>query len=146
MTPLSSLITASRITPVLPLMEKMQQNHISHVPILESGRVFEEFCRGNALSKQRLLSILPERGDFALLYRFLRDNNGYAQKIETLVSKLGHKLSFGKIRAALEAMSELGLIRIREGMKSSRIELNKTTQKVDLESASIIKKLREVTQ
>ena len=114
--------------------------------ILESGRVFEEFCRGNALSKQRLLSILPERGDFALLYRFLRDNNGYAQKIETLVSKLGHKLSFGKIRAALEAMSELGLIRIREGMKSSRIELNKTTQKVDLESASIIKKLREVTQ
>ena len=114
--------------------------------ILESGRVFEEFCRGNALSKQRLLSILPERGDFALLYRFLRDNNGYAQKIETLVSKLGHKLSFGKIRAALEAMSELGLIRIREGMKSSRIELNKTTQKVDLESALIIKKLREVTQ
>ena len=114
--------------------------------ILESGRVFEEFCRGNALSKQRLLSILPERGDFALLYRFLRDNNGYAQKIETLVSKLGHKLSFGKIRAALEAMSELGLIRIREGMKSSRIELNKTTQKVDMESALIIKKLREVTQ
>ena len=43
MTPLSSLITASRITPVLPLMEKMQQNHISHVPILESGRVDSVF-------------------------------------------------------------------------------------------------------
>ena len=114
--------------------------------ILESGRIFEAFCRGNALSSQQLKSILPERGDFALLYRFLRDNNGYALKPETLVSKLGYKLSYGKIRAALESMNELGLIRIREGMKSCKIELVKTTQKVDLESASIIKKLREVTQ
>ena len=114
--------------------------------ILESSRVFEAFCRGSALSRQQLLSILPERADFALLYRCLRDKNGYGQKIETLVSRLGYKLSYGKIRVALEAMSELGLIRIREGIKSSRIELNKTTRKVDLESASIIKKLREVTQ
>ncbi len=114
--------------------------------ILESGRIFEAFCRGSSVSRQQLRSILPERSDFALLYRFLRDNNGYALKPETLVSKLGYKLSYGKIRAALEAMNELGLIRIKEGMKSCKIELVKTTQKVDLESASIIEKLREVTQ
>ncbi len=114
--------------------------------VLESGRVFEAFCRGSSVSRQQLKSILPERSDFALLYRFLRDNNGYGLKTETLVSKLGYKLSFGKIRAVLEAMNELGLIRIKEGMKSCKIELVKTTQKVDLESASIIKKLREVTQ
>ncbi|MBS6474736.1 MAG: CBS domain-containing protein [Clostridiales bacterium] len=46
MTPLSRLITASRETPVLPLMEKMQQNHISHVPILERGRVDSVFSVG----------------------------------------------------------------------------------------------------
>ena len=43
-------------------------------------------------------------------------------------------------------MNELGLIRIHEGLKTCRITLNSVAGKVNLENASIIKKLREVTQ
>ena len=49
--------------------------------ILESGRIFEAFCRGS--------SVLPESSDFALLYRYLRENGGYQLKSETLSAKLG---------------------------------------------------------
>ena len=114
--------------------------------ILSSGRLFEAFCRGGRLRREELQSILPDREDFALLYRYLRDRGGYNRRTETLVGRLQNRLSYGKIRVALEAMNELGLIQIQEGLKTNRITLRRVSRKVDLSSASIIKKLREVTQ
>lgn len=114
--------------------------------ILSSGRLFEAFCRGGRLRREELQSILPNREDFALLYRYLRDRGGYSLRAETLVGRLQNRLSYGKIRVALEAMNELGLIQIQEGLKTNRITLCPVSQKVDLSSASIIKKLKEVTQ
>ena len=113
---------------------------------LSSGRIFETFCRGGRLRREELQSILPDREDFALLYRYLRDRGGYNRRTETLVGRLQNRLSYGKIRVALEAMNELGLIQIQEGLKTNRITLRRVSRKVDLSSASIIKKLREVTQ
>lgn len=114
--------------------------------ILSSGRLFEAFCRGGRLRREELQSILPNREDFALLYRYLRDRGGYSLRAETLVGRLQNRLSYGKIRVALEAMNELGLIQIQEGLKTNRITLCPVSRKVDLSSASIIKKLKEVTQ
>ena len=113
---------------------------------LSSGRIFETFCRGGRLRREELQSILPDREDFALLYRYLRDRGGYNRRTETLVGRLQNRLSYGKIRVALEAMNDLGLIRIMEGIRSNRITLNRVAGKVNLESAPIIKRLREVTQ
>ena len=112
--------------------------------ILKSLRIFEKFCNGESLSAEDIRSILPDRNDFALLYRFLKSNNGYDFPFETLVYKLDNKLSFGKIRVILEAMSELGLIEICEGLKESHIKLVEVTGKVDLDSARIISKLKGV--
>ena len=111
--------------------------------ILQSERIFEDFCLENPLSKQQLLSILPTRNDFALLYRFLQRNGGYGFSFDTLVHKLDNKLSFGKIKVIIKAMSELNLIDVNESMKSSSIKLNKVFSKVSLDSAPIIKKLNE---
>ncbi len=114
--------------------------------ILTSLRSFEDFCCGNMLTKQQIDGLLPDRNDFALLYRYLKQNGGYNFPAETLVHKLDNKLSFGKIRVILEAMSDLGLIEICEGLRSNHIKLLEVAGKVDLESARIIKKLREVSQ
>lgn len=114
--------------------------------ILESLRIFEDFCNGTELVTAQIQSIIPDRNDFALLYRFLKSNGGYDYPAETLVHKLDNKLSFGKIRVILEAMSELGLIEICEGLKENHIKLIEVAGKVDLESARIISKLREVSQ
>ena len=111
--------------------------------VLQSERIFEDFCLGNPLSKQQLLSILPTRDDFALLYRFLKSNGEYNFSFDTLVYKLDNKLSFGKIRVILEAMSELNLIELNESMKSCSIKINEISGKVLLDSAKIIRKLNE---
>ena len=78
-----------------------------------------------------------------LLYRFLKSNGGYNFSIDTLVHKLDNKLSFGKIRVILKAMSELKLIEVTESMKSDSIKINQVSGKVSLDSAPIIRKLNE---
>ena len=114
--------------------------------ILKSRRVFEDFCRSNPLTDDQLKSIVPTRDDFAVVYRFLKSNGGYRFDVSTLVYRLGNKLPMGKIRVILEAMNELGLITIREGMFNSSIGVNQVSGKVSLESADIIKRLSEVTR
>lgn len=112
---------------------------------LESLRLFEDFCTGNRISKEQARSILPSRDDFALLYRFLRQNGGYSFPVETLVHKLSNKLDYGKIRVIIEAMNELRLIEIIEGTNSCKINLLNVKNKVDIGSAKIIKALSEVS-
>ena len=112
--------------------------------LLESKRDFEDFCSGTVTDRRRLRNLLPTREDFALLYRFLRDSNGYVHSADTLPGKLHYRLSYGKIRVMLEAMSETGLVEIREGLKTNRITLRPVSGKVNLENAQILKKLREV--
>lgn len=112
---------------------------------LESLRLFEDFCTGNRISREQAKSILPSRDDFALLYRFLRQNGGYSFPVETLVHKLSNKLDYGKIRVIIEAMNELRLIEIIEGTNSCKINLLNVKNKVDIGSAKIIKALSEVS-
>ncbi len=111
--------------------------------ILRSQRLFESFCRGERLSRDEYRELYPTRDDFALLYRFLKQRGGYTFPAETLVQKLNGRLPMGKIRVILEAMNELSLISIDEGMRTNRISVNRVSGKVSLESAKIIKELSE---
>ncbi|MBQ1507358.1 MAG: single-stranded-DNA-specific exonuclease RecJ [Ruminococcus sp.] len=113
--------------------------------ILRSQRVFEDFCSGISSDKEALCKIIPDRNDFAAVYRFLKA--GFCRfDLSAFPSRLENKLSMGKIRVALEAMSELGLIEINEGLNDCRIILRKTSGKVNLEDAEIMKKLREAVR
>lgn len=112
--------------------------------LLDSRTNYEDFCRGKQLDRSQLSDLMPDRNDFALLYRYLKSNGGYAFETATLPHMLDNRLSFGKIKVILEAMRELRLIEISEGMKTSKISVLPVNGRVDLESAPIIKKLREV--
>lgn len=112
--------------------------------LLDSLTNYEDFCRGKQLDRSQLSDLMPDRNDFALLYRYLKSNGGYAFETATLPHMLDNRLSFGKIKVILEAMRELRLIEISEGMKTSKISVLPVNGRVDLESAPIIKKLREV--
>ena len=75
--------------------------------ILESGRIFEDFCRTAVKNKNELRTILPERADFAEVYRYLRSQGEFHHKPEHMVHVFGNRISYGKIRVILEAMKQL---------------------------------------
>ena len=114
--------------------------------ILNANRAFEEWMCGRPLSKSVLTRLLPRREDFAVLYRFLRANGGYALPPETLPHKLGGKLNYGRIRVIIEAMRELGLVSVSEGMNRFELTLCEVHGKVSLDEAPIIKGLKEAIQ
>ena len=114
--------------------------------ILNANRAFESLLCGRRLSQTVLKRLLPERGDFAVVYRYLRNNGGYRYPVETLTHRLGGKINFGRIRVILEAMKQLSLINYTEGMSDSSITLNPTSGKVSLEAAPVIKAIKEAIQ
>ena len=114
--------------------------------LLNANRAFEEWMCGRPLSRSVLTRLLPQREDFALLYRFLRSNGGYHLPPETLVHKLGGSINYGRIRVIIEAMRELGLVTVSEGMNRFQLTLCEVHGKVNLDDAPIIKGLKEAIQ
>ena len=88
--------------------------------------------------------LLPGREEFAVVYRYLKANGGYKHSFDTLLYRLRSDVGYGKLRVILEAMNELGLIRIFEGMYDFEIKMCEVGGKVDLNTSVIIQKLREV--
>ena len=109
---------------------------------LKSLRIYEKFSTGRSIRTEEALSILPDRNDFSLVYRFLRSTGGYSGSVDMIALRLS--ISLGKLRVVLGAMCELGLINIREGMNKADISLCQVASKVDLDTAPIIKELKEV--
>lgn len=125
-------ITAKDIKPSLINSEKL----------LEYERAYEDLCLG--MPNPRISELLPTRDEFALLYRYLRNCGEYTYSVDNLTYSLDNKINFGKIKVILEAMRELGLIEISQGLYDCRISLLNVNGRVELSSAAIIKRLREM--
>ena len=112
--------------------------------IISSKEIFERFCRGDKITPDEAKAIIPSRDDFAVVYRYLRASGGYKYSFDTLLYRLRSDVGSGRLRVILEAMNELGLIRIFEGMYDFEIRMCEVGGKVDLNASVIINKLREV--
>lgn len=124
------------------IVRDMKLSSVDTEAELKSQRIFEKFCTGKSIAVSDARSILPDRNDFSTVYRYLRAQGGYTSTVDMLSVKLS--LSLGKLRIVLTAMAELGLIEMREGMTNAEIKLCEVTSKVDLDSAPIIRELKEV--
>lgn len=82
-------------------------------------------------------SLYPTREDCALVYKYLKKNNGYPYSLEYLYFRLQSNLTYGKLMFALKAFSQGGLINYKKG-----ITLNTVKEKVNLEETPILKALK----
>ena len=114
--------------------------------LLNANRAFEEFIGGKPLSGTIIKRLTPTREDFAQLYRFLQAGRGYRLPVDTMVHRLGGRFNLGKIRVMLEAMRQLGLIEMEEGITGASITLKQVRTKVSLDSAPVMQALKEAAQ
>ena len=112
---------------------------------IDSLRVFESFCRGEQVNNNDLKTIIPDRNDFAVVYRFLKQEKNLLNiSLDVIARKLNNAVSYGKLKVILEAMNDLKLIALYEDMYKTQVKLLEVNSKVNLEDASIIKSLKEV--
>lgn len=83
-------------------------------------------------------NLLPRREDFALIYRFLKQNNGWKYSFDDLYFALGQAVSYGQLSFALDAFCEAGLITF----EGESVILNKTEGKADLDNTNVMKTLK----
>lgn len=113
---------------------------------LKSMHLYDRFVLDRALPKkyaQHFHMLIPERQDFVTVYRYLKSVGTVETSLDILSCRLG-SMPCGKLRTCLDAMAELSLISLFEGPKTFKITVLDVKEKVDIDSAPIIKKLREV--
>lgn len=101
--------------------------------ILSGWALYEKSRRGETLTKAELLSLLPERDEFAALYRLLRTENGFSGAPEALLGHLAcPSVSIQKLLTALDVFAEHNLIRQERFGSNLTVTINQVAQKVDL--------------
>lgn len=111
--------------------------------MLGQRKLYEKIKRKEPVDDSTLDEAIPHRDEFASVYRFLRDTNGWTKSVYILHYRLNNcKISLIKLIIILDIMNELGLINIDIDGDIYNIVLNSVTKKVDLESSSILKQLR----
>ncbi len=106
--------------------------------------LFERFIVGEALSKEEKALILPNREELGLLYRYIKGfgDTNQITTLEEIHLRLNGKISFGKILIGLEVFEEFEfIIKGYDGYLLDITFLN-ASQKHDLSTSSILKKLQ----
>ncbi|MCH5320922.1 MAG: single-stranded-DNA-specific exonuclease RecJ [Eubacterium sp.] len=83
-------------------------------------------------------NLCPKREDFVLIYRFLKQNNGWQYSFDDLYFALGQAVSFGQLSFALDAFCETVLI----NLDGEKVILNKAEGKADLDNTNVMKTLK----
>ena len=111
---------------------------------LIAGRaLYERFRRGERLSREQAARLLPDRDEFARIYRTLRREGGYRGSPELLLSRIpGPPPGLGRLLAALDAFAERGLIRLEKSADTYGVRLLPQSGKTDLADSDTVRALK----
>lgn len=111
--------------------------------------LFERLCAGAPLTAREAAALLPERDDFAHLWRWLQREcaaGGAQGPVERLVRSAARtspaRRSYARTMVCFRVLDERGLIRVEGREQQVRVTLQRTSEKVDLEQSELMKRLR----
>ena len=113
--------------------------------------IYEKFCRGEGLTPREARFLLPSRGEFVDLWRWLERQSASSSVVEDTLPRIARGVSRAagqpevpaRTLLCLNVMEERGLIDLRERTGRIQITLNRLEHKVDLEASIILKRLRD---
>jgi single-stranded-DNA-specific exonuclease len=108
---------------------------------LSSLSFIDKIKSGKEFTKEDKERFLPSRNDLVMVYSYF-SKNGYEGPVSSLPFIL--PLSYGKIYAAISAFLELNLISVYKKGPNTIIKTVENAKKVDIMSASVLKRLEEV--
>lgn len=112
--------------------------------------LFEKFHRGEAITPDEALSLLPSREEFVHLWRYLSGHEGEVEDTVPRLAKnvarsVGRRETYMRTMVCLEVMDERGLIDVHYCSDHVRIATRQVEGKVDLEASHIMRKLKRMT-
>ena len=116
--------------------------------------VYEKYSRGECLTPGEVQVLLPSRGDFVDLWRWLERQSTACTVVEDTPARIARSVSRAtrqreapvRTMLCLEVMEERGLITLNRRTDRIQITLRRVEQKVDLEASDIIRRLRAMLE
>lgn len=116
--------------------------------------IYEKYSRGEDLTTEEARFLLPSRGDFVGLYRWLERQSTGCTVVEDTPARIARAVSRAtrqrevpaRTMLCLEVLEERGLIDLNRRTDRIQITLRHVEQKVDLEASEIIKRLRAILE
>lgn len=120
---------------------------------LERG-LYEKYRRGDALTPAEAQALLPSRGEFVCLWRYLERQCPGELPLEDTVARIARSAARAggqqelphRTLVCLEVMEERGLISLDRRSDRVRITLHRLEHKVDLEASAILRRLRRALE
>ncbi len=111
--------------------------------------LYEKLRSGAPLTPQEATTLLPEREDFAAIWRFLKRSTSPLEdsdvRLYKLISRsLPPQRPYIRTAVCLDIMDERGLISLHRSAGRVHISINHTVGKVDLEQSALMVRLRAV--
>ena len=116
--------------------------------------IYDKFAQGKDLTCEEARFLLPSRGDFVGLYRWLKRQSTISAVVEDTPARIARAVSRAtrqrevpaRTMLCLEVLEERGLISLNRRTDRIQITLRHVEQKVDLEASEIILRLRRVLE
>ena len=116
--------------------------------------IYDKYSRGEDLTTEEARFLLPSRGDFVGLYRWLERQATGCTVVEDTPARIARAVSRAtrqrevpaRTMLCLEVLEERGLISLNRRTDRVQITLCHVENKVDLEASEIIKRLRAILE
>ena len=116
--------------------------------------IYDKYSRGEDLTQEEARFLLPSRGDFVDLWRWLERQSTVSTVVEDTPARIARAVSRAtrqrgvpaRIMLCLEVMEERGLINLNRRTDRIQITLRRVEHKVDLEASDIMRRLRAILE
>lgn len=125
------------------IAKEMKFSSDDNLLMLKHNRIFEKLMNLQDLDKEEISLLLPSREDFVNVFRFIRRIRQWRFGEDILCHRLNdERLNYGRLQVILTAMYQLSLIEYRKKGEETFIEILPFDGKAELESAEIMKRLK----
>ncbi|MCI8423841.1 MAG: single-stranded-DNA-specific exonuclease RecJ [Lawsonibacter sp.] len=117
--------------------------------------IYDKFCQGDPLTPQEARFLLPSRGEFVDLWRWLERQSAAGAVVEDTLARIARGVSKrrsgqwevpARTLLCLNVLEEQGLIDLQERTGRFQITIRRLEHKVDLEASSILRRLRQALE
>ena len=116
--------------------------------------IYDKYSRGEPLTCEEARFLLPSRGDFVDLYRWLERQSTACTVVEDTPARIARSVARAarqkevpaRTMLCLEVLEERGLINLSRCTGRIQITLRHVEHKVDLEASEIIRRLRAILE
>ena len=115
---------------------------VDEAALLQEQALYEGARRGEGLSDDKTEKLLPNREQFAVVYRYLREQKGWNYGLDVLYFRLEQKIPFAALCLILDVMEELGLVTLQTSGSLYQIHLREIAGKVNLDDSVLLQKIR----